>query len=768
MVSADLVKDNVSITSLLSDISITATAGTNIKCPIPGHEDSSPSFSINKEDKLFNCFGCNKSGSVIDLTMHLNNISFIDATKQLSEKYNLSLPKDPSYVFTAEYTYRDMFGKEKFRVRRYENPKRFVQGHVKDDKWVSNIQGIDSRLPYMLYHWYKSPDDSHTADPVIIVEGEKDVQNLTELGFLATCNAGGAGKFYKEHARWLENRRVIIIPDNDEAGRLHCAQVVQCTADYAKDIVIIDLPELPEKGDVSDWLKDPKNDKSALESLITAAIPLSQEQIDSYKSVKVDKRSVSSAENGHAGGRPAINYKEIAEKFVDKNIVDEVFTYKKHRGTWYHYTGKCYIEITKDDMKARIMSFILKLAETDKKLRPSTTIRDNVIACLEADDFGGLMSYRSMPMWRNNGDADGWMSLNNSIVDIRKLAEMKNGAKYSKDKYLRKHTPDYISTFYVNYSYKAKADCPLWMDYIETSLPDPDVRKSLQMMFGLCLIPDTSYEVFFLLFGKPGSGKSTALNVVKAIVGQNNCCALSPEKFDEKHSSHKLTEKLVNIVGELPNTGDLIKIEGKFKDVVSGAFIPVEKKYQDVTESHAIARNIFASNHYPEFSDKTGAILQRMRMICFNKKFRGEDNQINNLSGKIIKEELSGVFNWALQGLADLVKLNHFPENKEGEEIKVKEHYKNDNEARFLDECCMVVNNAFSDANSIYKEYTAFTVNNGNRSKSKVHFIDRVEILLPAVKHIQRHGGSRGFSNLKLRPAVIQPYTPGPDTATPV
>lgn len=749
MVSAELVKDNVTITRWLSDHGKNGKPGINILCPL--HDDRTPSFSISEDDRLFNCFGCDKSGSVIDLEMEWAGSPFSVAVSNLADKYNLSLPKAPGYVFTAEYIYRDQFGKEKFRVRRYNDPKRFVQGHIKDGKWVSNIQGIASRIPYRVEKWCKAPVDAYTADPVIIVEGEKDVENLEKLGFHATCNAGGAGKFFTEHSKYFENRRIIIIPDNDDAGKLHVAQIIQCVSHLIKEIKIIELPGLQEKQDISDWIPMQENPTIALRGLIDAQIPLSQEQIDSYKDVKTDKRSFTSADNGLHGGRPAIDYRAIADKFVEDNIVEGVFTYKKHRGTWYHYTGKCYISLSKDDIKSIVMSFIKKMALTDKKLRPSTTIRDNVIACIEADDNAGLRSYLSMPMWGNDGSADGWMSLSNNIVDIRKIAEIKNGAKVKKVDYIRSHTPNYISTFYVDYNYDPKATCPMWNNYVSSALPAPEAQKSLQMMFGLCLIPDTSYEVFFLLFGKPGSGKSTALDVLESLIGQNNCCTLSPDKFEEKHSSHKLSEKLINKVGELPNTGDLIKIEGKFKDIVSGALIPVEKKYQDVTEAHAIARNIFASNHYPEFSDKTGAILQRMRMICFNESFRGTENQINNLAGKIKEKELSGVFNWAIDGLAELIQLSHFPENPEGARIKKEEHFKNDNEARFIDEMCEVTPNSFTNAGQVYTKYVEFTQNNGNRPRSKVHFIDRVENLYPAIKHIQKKGGERGFDGLRVR-----------------
>ncbi|MBM4289755.1 MAG: hypothetical protein FJ135_16720 [Deltaproteobacteria bacterium] len=95
------------------------------------------------------------------------------------------------------------------------------------------------------------------ADPaatVYIPEGEKDVERLRDLGMIATCNAMGAGKWREEYNSHLQGRLVVILPDNDDPGRAHAQKVARSVHGIATSIKVVELPDLPEKGDVSDWL----------------------------------------------------------------------------------------------------------------------------------------------------------------------------------------------------------------------------------------------------------------------------------------------------------------------------------------------------------------------------------------------------------------------------------------------------------------------------------------------------------------------------------
>jgi hypothetical protein len=149
----------------------------------------------------------------------------------------------------AEYDYRDEAGVLLYQVVRFQ-PKDFRQRRP-DSKggWIWKLQGV-SRVLYRLPELLTAP----ISEPVFIVEGEKDVESLRRLGLVATCNAMGAKKWRKEYNEALRGRRVILIPDNDDDGREHVRIVAESLQGIASSVTVLTLPDLPPKGDVSNWL----------------------------------------------------------------------------------------------------------------------------------------------------------------------------------------------------------------------------------------------------------------------------------------------------------------------------------------------------------------------------------------------------------------------------------------------------------------------------------------------------------------------------------
>jgi 5S rRNA maturation endonuclease (ribonuclease M5) len=166
----------------------------------------------------------------------------------------------------SQYDYRDESGKLLYQSLRYE-PKDFRQRAPDGNGgWNWSTAGIRRVL-------YRLPEIA-AADPeqtVFVVEGEKDADRLAAGGILATTNVGGASKstdkskWLPEYSESLRGRRVVILADNDEPGDAHAESVARSLRGKAASVHRLDLPHLPPKGDVSDWLNNGGNVEALIE-----------------------------------------------------------------------------------------------------------------------------------------------------------------------------------------------------------------------------------------------------------------------------------------------------------------------------------------------------------------------------------------------------------------------------------------------------------------------------------------------------------------------
>jgi putative DNA primase/helicase len=214
----------------------------------PAHDDRNPSLSISESEDgkvLVKCFaGCTQT-SVID-ALKSKGLWPEQIKKKLHGKQANSkrTPKDKT---TATYDYCDSNSNLAYQVVRKE-PKSFLQCRP-DGKggWIWNLQGVP-QFPYRL-------PDFIECDSVVIVEGEKDVDRLWDIGISATTNSGGAGNWSEELNQYFKDKNVFIIPDNDDPGRKHAELVAGNLKDTAASVRICRIcSEMPEKADISDWL----------------------------------------------------------------------------------------------------------------------------------------------------------------------------------------------------------------------------------------------------------------------------------------------------------------------------------------------------------------------------------------------------------------------------------------------------------------------------------------------------------------------------------
>jgi hypothetical protein len=240
---------------------------SSVKCPF--HEDRTASLSVNADKGAWYCHGtCKQGGGILDFEKKFSSCDDQTAWANIAELCGLEQPRIFNSKPEAVYPYPDEDGNPLFEKLRYPG-KRFSQ-RLKgpDGAWVYNLAGARKVL-------YNLPEVI-TANHVAICEGEKDADNVNALHlenygnaltrFAATTNFDGAGKWRPEYSPYFVGKHVVIFPDNDQLGREHAAQVAGSVAPYTRDVRIVELPGLPEKGDVSDYLQT--HDGRALLGLI--------------------------------------------------------------------------------------------------------------------------------------------------------------------------------------------------------------------------------------------------------------------------------------------------------------------------------------------------------------------------------------------------------------------------------------------------------------------------------------------------------------------
>ncbi|MFM9850021.1 MAG: AAA family ATPase [Hyphomicrobiaceae bacterium] len=220
--------------------------GVGYRCPCPAHDDKSPSLDIKEKNGkvLFRCRANCTQNAVLTALMERG---LWPSKNGLANGHSNA---QPERVILATYDYVDEGGQLVFQVVRYA-PKEFRQRRPNaKGGWTNNVQGI-LQVPYRLPELAEAISKNQ---PVFVVEGEKDCDSLVKLGIVATCSSGGAGNWRSVHAVCLKDANVVILPDNDEPGRKHADAVAMSLQGIARQVRVLALPDLADKGDVSDWI----------------------------------------------------------------------------------------------------------------------------------------------------------------------------------------------------------------------------------------------------------------------------------------------------------------------------------------------------------------------------------------------------------------------------------------------------------------------------------------------------------------------------------
>lgn len=209
---------------------------------------------------------------------------------------------------------------------------------------------------------------------------------------------------------------------------------------------------------------------------------------------------------------------------------------------------------------------------------------------------------------------------NKDHLDNSNYIAFKNGVYDLINDELLDFSPDIIVTNKINFDYVENAESSLLNKTLnKISCNDKSIRALLEEMAGYCMFRRNELRKCFILIGDKKNGKSTFLDLILHMLGEDNIAALDLAELSEKFKNAELVGKLANIGDDIGD--EFIKNPSIFKKVVSGDRITVERKGVDPFQFNNYAKLLFSANNIPRIKDKSGAVLDRIIIVPFNATF---------------------------------------------------------------------------------------------------------------------------------------------------
>lgn len=319
-----------------------------------------------------------------------------------------------------------------------------------------------------------------------------------------------------------------------------------------------------------------------------------------------------------------------------------------------------------------------------------------------------------------------------AISDIspnRTLVCLGNGTLEPESGKLLPHSPDHNLLNVLPITWDPAATCPLWLHTLDEMFKgDTDSKDKimlLQLWFGYCLVPDTSQHKFLWLAGTGANGKSVVLEILSAVVGQENVSHAMLTRLDRAFVRMTLHGRLVNISSEM-KAEDTVS-DGYLKAIVAGDCIEAEEKYKPSVSFRPYARIVAATNELPRLLDLSEGFRRRAIILEFNRTFN-EDEQDKHRTKKLLGE-LPGILLWAVSGLKKLRELGCLPIPPSSTSA-IQNYIKDSDPIRqFVEEMLMEVEDGCLTTTPIYLRYRDWASDRGYQKMNVVTFGKRMKKL---------------------------------------
>jgi P4 family phage/plasmid primase-like protien len=318
-----------------------------------------------------------------------------------------------------------------------------------------------------------------------------------------------------------------------------------------------------------------------------------------------------------------------------------------YSGDYFTYKGTHYEEIEEATVRSQLYKFLDKCKKQDRKgnLLPFAPTPTTVSGALDATKaIVHLPNHAGTkpPVWLD--------AYADNKPEAHKLISLKNGIFHLEDSVLLPHSLGFFTQNTLPFEYDANATCPLWEKFLSDVWgSDTDSIEALQEMFGYIISGDTKQQKFFNIIGPRRSGKGTINKVLVDLLGEHNTVA--PElgelcdNFGLQPWLGKLLASFTDARAPERNRGAVVS---QLLRIVGGDTVTVNRKNKEAWSGYLPTRIVIYSNEVLQLTENSNALTGRMIVFKMTNSFYGKED--TELSDKL-KKELSGIFNWAMEGL---------------------------------------------------------------------------------------------------------------------
>jgi putative DNA primase/helicase len=346
-------------------------------------------------------------------------------------------------------------------------------------------------------------------------------------------------------------------------------------------------------------------------------------------------------------------------------------------------------------------------------------------------------TYRDRSSFDNNPRL---LNLVNGLLDLETLE-------------FRAHDSEVLSVVQLPVTYDKEAECPAFLKFL-SEVAYPEDSKIIQEFFGYCLWKQYLIHKAIMVIGDGANGKSTCLNVLKALLGAENTANRSLQDIhNRRFAVADLYGKMANIYADLPDAA--LTQTGIFKMLTGGDTISAEYKFKNPFTFVNYAKQIYSCNRIPKvLDDDSTAFFRRWILITFPNTFQGEKENKNKLAELTTPEELSGILNWGIDGLVRLHTQNWtFTYSKSTEQIREEYIRKSDPVAAFVMDCLLQKSNATTEKGKLYQAFVEYCNTRQMPLKSQRTFFQTLPRQIACVEQRLKEGSKRlrVLSGIELR-----------------